>query len=129
MAVYTDINSEMPYRLHFFELGIRGQNTKGEPQTLMGELMAVREQTGADALNRFEVVPADILLDLPAHPAAARSTSTLLTPVRRRISFSSGYQSELRARVPGRASTVCASLPRLSGGVVQSTHRSGARIA
>ena len=60
----------MPYRLHLFEVSIRGQNSKGEQQTLHGELVAVREElsgptTGA---GRFSMVPADCLLDLPPHP-------------------------------------------------------------
>ena len=38
---------------------------------LHGELVAVREELGAsaDASGRFEVFPADCLLDLPTHPA------------------------------------------------------------
>jgi len=35
--VFLDPVSEAPYKLHFFELAIRGQNTKGEAQTLHGE--------------------------------------------------------------------------------------------
>ncbi len=70
VAVFIDDLAESPYRLHFFEVAIRGQNSKGEQQTLHGELVAVREElsgltTGA---GRFSVVPADCLLDLPPHP-------------------------------------------------------------
>ncbi len=70
VAVFVDDMAESPYRLHFFEVAIRGQNSKGEQQTLHGELVAVREElsrptTGA---GRFSVVPADCLLDLPPHP-------------------------------------------------------------
>src|SRR5215471_17098067 len=69
VGVFVDTNSDLPYKLHFFEMGIKGQNTKGEAQTLLGELVAVREElAGGD--ERFTVVPADLLLDLPAHPAA-----------------------------------------------------------
>jgi hypothetical protein len=69
VGVFVDTNSDAPYYLHFFEMAVRGQNTKGEVQTLLGELVAVREElSGAD--DRFSVVPADNLLDLPAHPAA-----------------------------------------------------------
>ena len=51
-------------------MSIRGQSSKGEHQTLHGELVAVREElsgptTGA---GRFSIVPADSLLDLPPHP-------------------------------------------------------------
>ena len=48
---------------------LKGQNTKGEVQTLLGELVAVREELSS-AEERFSVIPADTLLDLPAHPAA-----------------------------------------------------------
>ncbi len=69
VGVFVDTNGDVPYKLHFFEMGIKGQNTKGEVQTLLGELVAVREElTNGD--ERFTVVPADVLLDLPAHPAA-----------------------------------------------------------
>lgn len=69
IAVFVDTNSDVPYKLHFFEMAIKGQNTKGETQTLLGELVAVREELSS-AEERFSIVPADILLDLPAHPAA-----------------------------------------------------------
>ena len=68
-AVFVEATAESPYLLHFFELSVRGQNTKGEPQALYGELVAVREETSTDALERFTIVPADVLLDLPVHPA------------------------------------------------------------
>ena len=44
VGVFVDTNSEVPYKLHFFGMGIKGQNTKGETQTLLGELVAVREE-------------------------------------------------------------------------------------
>jgi len=69
VGVFVDTNCEAPYKLHFFEMGIKGQNTKGEVQTLLGELVAVREEL-RNGEERFTVVPADVLLDLPAHPAA-----------------------------------------------------------
>jgi superfamily II DNA or RNA helicase len=70
IGVYIDEASDIPYRLHFFEVSIRGQNTKGEHQTLHGELVAVREELAglADGSARFSIVPADSLLDLPPHP-------------------------------------------------------------
>ncbi|MBI3818877.1 MAG: DUF3883 domain-containing protein [Planctomycetes bacterium] len=68
-AVFVDCMSEEPYRLHFLELSILGQNTKGEQHTIHGELIAVRENLyTTDPTRRFEVVPADCLLDLPPHP-------------------------------------------------------------
>jgi hypothetical protein len=69
VGVFVDTNSDAPYYLHFFEMAVRGQNTKGEVQTLLGELVAVREELSSGQ-DRFSVVPADTLLDLPAHPAA-----------------------------------------------------------
>jgi len=69
VGVFVDTNSDAPYYLHFFEMAVRGQNTKGEVQTLLGELVAIGEELSS-AEDRFSVVPADNLLDLPAHPAA-----------------------------------------------------------
>ena len=70
-AVYVDPLSESPYRLHFYEIPVRGQTTKGEPQTIHAELVAVREAISEDgsATDRYSVVPADVLIDLPAHPS------------------------------------------------------------
>src|SRR5260370_10518086 len=68
-TVYLDPAAEITYRLHFFELSIRGQNTKGENQMLYGELIAVREELDGGAEKPFAIVPADRLLDLPAHPS------------------------------------------------------------
>jgi superfamily II DNA or RNA helicase len=68
VAIYLDEASEVPYRLHLFEVTIRGQNSKGEQQTLHGELVAVREEMSASGAERFTTVPADCLLDLPPHP-------------------------------------------------------------
>ena len=75
-AVFADVRAEAPYRLHFFELAIRGQNSKGEVTTLHAELVCVREDfaTGS-ATGRFSTVPADALIALPAHdspPASSR---------------------------------------------------------
>jgi len=71
VAVFSDPQSEGAYRLHFFEVTIRGQNSKGEPQTLHAELAAVREDLHVPATDsaRFSTVPADCLLDLPPHPS------------------------------------------------------------
>ncbi len=76
-AVYVDPLADRPYRLHFFEMAIRGQKTNGIPETLFAELVAVREDPQAPAAERFGVVPADSLLDLPAHP----KPPALLDPV------------------------------------------------
>ena len=69
-AVYVDSEADSPYRLHFFETAVRGQTTKGETTTILAELVCVREDfaEGTPATNRYHVVPADVLIDLPAHP-------------------------------------------------------------
>ena len=69
-AVYVDSLAEAPYRLHFYEVSVRGQTTKGEATTIHAELVAVREEVGEGvaAAHRYCIVPADALIDLPAHP-------------------------------------------------------------
>ena len=69
-AVYVDAAASGPYRLHFFEITVRGQTTKGETTTVHAELVGVREEVaeGVPAAERFAPVPADVLIDLPKHP-------------------------------------------------------------
>ncbi|MDE0416418.1 MAG: helicase-related protein [bacterium] len=69
-AVYVDSMTSAPYRLHFYEITVRGQTTEGEATTIHAELAAVREEVteGMVGNERFEVVPNDILIDLPEHP-------------------------------------------------------------
>jgi superfamily II DNA or RNA helicase len=99
IAVYADETTESPYRLHFFELSIRGQNTKGDPQALHGELVIVREQLNVpvESADRFVVVPADCLIDLPAHPRPPESTDPV-DPSSATDFLKSTYQMELRSR-------------------------------
>ena len=70
-AVYIDTQSEVAYSLHFFEMSIRGQTSKGKLVPISAELVAVREESGAGVQpeDRFSVLPADVLIDLPAHPS------------------------------------------------------------
>ena len=70
IAVYVDAMASAPYRLHFHEIMVRGQTTKGEATTVHAELVAIREEVadGVPAAERFESVPADVLIDLPEHP-------------------------------------------------------------
>jgi superfamily II DNA or RNA helicase len=97
VAVFVDEAGTLPYRLHFFEITIRGKNTKGEDQTLLGELVAVREELDArDPEQRFTVVPADVLLDLPAHPAAPQNLDSA-DPGTAADFLKSTYQTEKRA--------------------------------
>lgn len=63
-AVFLDPLAAGPYRLHFFELSIKGQDTRGIDVPLFGEVVAVRDDAGVLA-----VVPSDSLLDLAPHPA------------------------------------------------------------
>ncbi len=70
IGVYMDPLASTPYQVHFFEIAVRGQTTEGEATTIHAELVAVREEVveGAPVAERFELVPADILIDLPEHP-------------------------------------------------------------
>lgn len=72
IGFYVDPMATEPYRLHFFEISIRGKDSKGNDVPLHGELVAVREEGGqASGLSHglsFEIVPSDILLNLPPHP-------------------------------------------------------------
>jgi superfamily II DNA or RNA helicase len=94
-AVFSDPSSEEPYYLHFFEISIRGQNTKGESQHLSGEVVAVRENLNAP--NAFSIVPADCLLDLPAHPEPPDMLDPK-DPVPAGDFLKTSYQMELRGR-------------------------------
>jgi hypothetical protein len=69
-GVFADNFSEHPYLVHYFEMTIRGQDSKGKIQPLYGEVVAVREELKKipAQVNKFLVVPADGLLDLPSHP-------------------------------------------------------------
>jgi SNF2 family DNA or RNA helicase len=74
IGFYIDPLTTEPYRLHLFEISIRGKDSKGNDVPLYGELVAVREQRG-----QFEIVPSDILLNLPPHanpPSAVDSVDT-----------------------------------------------------
>ena len=67
-GIFLDPQAEAPYALHFFEMTIRGQDSRGESQTLYGEVVAVRESLGpVPPEDRFTAVPADCLLDVAPH--------------------------------------------------------------
>ena len=99
VAVFEDPTADHSFRLHFFDLAIRGQNTKGGPQALYGELIAVRENLAepASSPERFAVVPADLLLDLPNHPTPP-SLIDQVDPSEAADFLKGGYQTEVRAR-------------------------------
>jgi superfamily II DNA or RNA helicase len=99
IGIYLDETSEVSYRLHFFEVSIRGQSSKGEPLTLHGELVAVREELSGPAAGtaRFSVVSADSLLDLPPHADPPDSLS-VFDPAPAADFLKITYQMELRSR-------------------------------
>lgn len=81
-----------PYRIHLFEISIRGKDSKGNDVPLYGELVAVREEHG-----HHEVIPSDILLNLAAHPHPPQELEP--TPTRAATDFlKRTYQLECRAR-------------------------------
>jgi len=96
-AVYSDPTADSPYQLHFFEMQIKGQNSKGEVQTLYGELCCVREDEGigTGGEERFSVVAADCLLDLAAHPNPP-STMEAPDPAGAMDYLKGGYQTDRR---------------------------------
>ncbi|MDH7515184.1 MAG: helicase-related protein [Bacteroidota bacterium] len=62
-----------PYRIHFFEVSIRGKDSKGNAIPLYGELVAVREEGG-----QYEIIPSDILLNFVAHPQPPHEFDTIV---------------------------------------------------
>jgi superfamily II DNA or RNA helicase len=95
MALYVDATAQTPYRIHFLEFAIRGQNSKGDNQTLYAELVAIREEPSVPLAERFTIIPADSLLDLPAHPAPPERLSQI-DPGPATDFLKSTYQSERR---------------------------------
>ena len=96
-ALFVDAAEDRPYRLHFFEMTIRGQDSKGRPQALTGELVAVREEIAPASApaDRFSIVPADCLLDLPSHPAPPEALDPI-DPAAACDFLRSTYQTERR---------------------------------
>ena len=99
IGVFIDEVGEDPYRLHFFEVSVRGQNSKGEPQTLHGELVAVREELSGPTtgIGRYSLVSADSLLDLPPHTNPPESLG-VFDPSSAADYLKVTYQMELRSR-------------------------------
>jgi SNF2 family DNA or RNA helicase len=62
-GVFIEAGCQTPYRIHFFEISIRGKDAQGNETPLYGELVAVREERG-----QFEIIPADVLHNLADHP-------------------------------------------------------------
>jgi len=103
IGFYIDPMCREPYRLHFFEISIRGKDTKGNDVPLHGELVAVCEDlpaaqdTAQAGGGQFEVVPSDILLNLPPHPRPPENVDPVSTQAASDF-LKSTYQLECRAR-------------------------------
>jgi len=97
VAVFLDETTEVPYLLHFFESAIKGQNTKGIPEALYGELVAVREELAEHASEKFSVVPADCLWDIPKHPQPFAEIDSV-DPAHAADFLKGTYQRECRER-------------------------------
>jgi superfamily II DNA or RNA helicase len=92
VGFFVDPLCREPYRIHFFEISIRGKDSKGNDVPLYGELVAVREERG-----HYEVIPSDILLNLAAHPHPPQEIEP--TPTQAATDFlKRTYQLECRAR-------------------------------
>ncbi len=97
VACYVDPLATAPYRLHFFEIAIRGKNTKGGDVPLYGELVAVREESRTGGSPVFEIAPSDVILDLPSYPAPPESLDEV-NPQPAADFLKSTYQLECRSR-------------------------------
>ncbi len=91
-ALFVDPQTVSPYRLHFFEISVKGKDSRGRDVPLYAEVVAVREEAG-----RFEVVPADVLLDLPPHPQKYDQIDPV-DPQPAADHLKSTYQLEIRRR-------------------------------
>ena len=91
-ALFLDPTAVAPYRLHFFEITIKGQDSRGKDQTLHAEVVAVRDENGL-----FDVVPADVLIDLAPHPHEPSEISSV-DPQPASDFLKSKYQIEVRQR-------------------------------
>ena len=99
-AFFTDPLATAPYRLYFFEISIRGQSPHGEPITLHGELICVREDPRALEALRFEVLESEYLLNLPPH-AQPPATVDPIDAQPAMDFLKSTYQLECRRRCQG----------------------------
>jgi superfamily II DNA or RNA helicase len=91
-ALFLDAQAPHPYRLHFFEINIKGKDSRGADVSLYGEIVAVRDEAG-----HFEIVPADVLLDLPPHPDRWNQVDPV-DPQAAMDFLKSTYQLECRTR-------------------------------
>ncbi len=91
-GLYLDPLATAMYRLHFFEMTVRGQNSHGASIPLYGEVVAVKEEGG-----QYEIVPADLLLNLPPAQGPA-PTLEGLDPTGAADYLKSNYQLQCRAQ-------------------------------
>ena len=70
-ALYVDPLATVAYSLYFFEVSLRGQNSRGDIMVPHAELVVVKEEAG-----QLEVVPADIILNLPGWAGTPQSQCT-----------------------------------------------------
>ncbi|MEW6667885.1 MAG: helicase-related protein [Thermodesulfobacteriota bacterium] len=96
-GAFIDQSAETPYVIHFFEMSIRGMDSKGSPHPLYGELVAVREDPSQEAGSgdRFSILPADCLLDLASHTSPP-SEIPLIDPKPAEDFLKTSYQMDRR---------------------------------
>jgi superfamily II DNA or RNA helicase len=91
-AMFMDPKGAAPYRLHFFEISIKGKDSRGADISLYGEVVAVREES-----DQREMVPADLLIDLVPHPHQPAEPAPV-NPQAASDFLKSIYQVEVRQR-------------------------------
>jgi SNF2 family DNA or RNA helicase len=100
-AIFTDPTTASPYRVHFFEIEIRGHSSRaGDATTVHGELVALREQACLEqgrGDGQFTLLPPDVLHDLASHPNVSSPATTFDTAAA--VDFlKSTYQLDVRAK-------------------------------
>jgi superfamily II DNA or RNA helicase len=91
-ALFMDPQAVAPYRLHFFEITVKGKDSRGGDVPLYAEVVAVREEGG-----QYEAVPSDVLIDLAPHPQQWRELEPV-DPQPAADHLKSTYQLEIRQR-------------------------------
>lgn len=77
-AIFTDADTDTPYRCHFFKVQIEGQTSRGEPQIFKAQLCAVAEQFSGE----LSLITADGLHDLSAvSPTFIPESGDILHPL------------------------------------------------
>ena len=89
-AIFMDPEAIAPYRMHFFEISIKGKDSHGGDVSLYAEVVAVREES-----DQREIVPADVLIDLVPHPHQPAEPASV-DPQAAADFLKSSYQVEVR---------------------------------